>query len=99
MSGPAQVKFDVVLPSAQSPVEPATRAAKMTVERVWVAVMPAAAVQAVIAVTRFVASVVVLLLVAKVPVVEPVQPLDPADPAVRVPHVKRPVLCEAPTAR
>ncbi len=71
----------------------------MTVARVWVAVTPAAAGQAVIAATRFCARVVVLLLVAKVPEVELAQVLDPADPAVTVPHVKRPALCDAPAER
>jgi len=99
MLAPAQVKFDIVFPSAQSPVDPAVRAVKMTPPRVEVAVTPAAAVQSLIAVFRFVASVVRLLLVAKVPVVEPVQVLDPADPAVTVPHEKRPELFDAATAR
>jgi hypothetical protein len=51
------------------------------------------------AAARFEASVATLLLVAKVPEVEPVQVFDPADPAVTVPHEKRPLLFDAPTAR
>jgi len=96
---PAQLKFDIVFPSAASPVDPATRAVKITPPRVEAAVTPAAAVQSLIAVFRFVASVVRLLLMAKVPVVEPVQALDPADPAVTAPHEKRVALFDAPTAR
>jgi hypothetical protein len=99
MFEPAQVKFDNVLPSAESPLDPAVRAVKMTPPRVEVAVTPAAAGQALIAAARFVASVMGLLLVAKVPAVELGQVLVPADPAVTVPHEKSPVLFDAPTAR
>jgi hypothetical protein len=97
---PAQVKFDVVFPSAMLfPLDPAESAVKMTPPRVEDAVTPAAAVQALMAAARFEASVATLLLVAKVPEVEPVQVFDPADPAVTVPHEKRPLLFDAPTAR
>jgi len=100
MSALIQVKFDSVLPSAMLfPLDPAVRAVKMTTGPVEVAVTPTAAGQALIAAAKFVASVTVLLLVAKVPVVELGQVLDPAVPGVRVPHEKRPVLFDAPTAR
>src|SRR5208282_4476728 len=99
MVGPAQVKFDNVSPSAPSPVEPAVRAVKMTPPRVEDAVTPAATGQALMAAARLVASVETLLLLAKVPEVEVAQVLVPTDPAVTVPHEKRPVLFEAPTAR
>jgi hypothetical protein len=95
----AQVKFDSVFPSAESPVDPAVRAVRMTPPRVEVAVTPAAAGQALIAAARFVASVMGLLLIAKVPVVELGQAFDPADPAVTVPQEKRPALFDAPTAK
>jgi hypothetical protein len=99
MAGPDQVKFDVVVPSAQSPVDPAIRAVKVTTGPDAIAVTPAAAGQALIAAARFVASVMVLLLVPKVPVVELGQVFVPAVPAVTVPHEKRPALFDAPTAR
>ena len=99
-SAPDQVKFDSVFPSAMLfPLDPAVRAVKMTPPRVEDAVIPAAAGQALIAAARFVASVATLLLAAKVPEVELEQVFVPADPAVTVPHEKRPVLFDAPTAR
>ena len=94
------MKLGIVFASAMVfPVVPAVRAVTMTVPRVEVAVTPAAAGQAAIAAARFVASVAMLLLPAKVPEVEVVQVLEPAVPAVTVPHAKRPVLFDAPTAR
>jgi len=97
---PDQVKFDKVFPSAMlSPLDPAVRAVKLTIGPAAVAVTPAAAGQALIAAARFFASVAMLLLAAKVPAVELVQVLLPAVPAVTVPHEKRPVLLDAPTAK
>jgi len=97
---PAQVKFDIVFPSAMLfPLDPAVRAVKMTPPRVEVAVTPAVAGHLLIAAAMFVASVATLLLVAKVPEVELGQVFVPADPAVTAPHEKRPALFDAPTAR
>jgi hypothetical protein len=100
MAPPDHWKEGIVVPSAMLfPVVPTVRAVRMTTEPVEVAVTPAAAGQAAIAAARFVANVTVLLLEAKVPEVEDPQVFVPADPAVTVPHVKRPALFDAPTAK
>jgi hypothetical protein len=89
-SPPDQLKFDSVFASAMLfPLDPAVLAVTVTSAPLEVALTPAAAGQAAIAVARLVASVVGILLVAKVPEVELVQVFVPAEPPVTAPHEYR----------